>query len=148
MIVTVAGMRDWKNKQQIFDELDELFTRHEYYWTLQYDVMDRKAMAEGFVLRHGVSGNTDNWANEWGLAKGVTIERFHAEWHDPGGAYNSAAGPIRNRKMAQAQPKSDLWLSFWDGKFRQRGQRKISGSFDGIVAALEAGINVVVKPPR
>jgi hypothetical protein len=82
-----------------------------------------------------------------GLERGVTIERFHAEWHNAG-VYNPAAGPIRNRTMAQAKPKADLWLAFWDGKFKQRGQRKVSGTFDGITAALEAGIEVTIKPPR
>lgn len=146
-IVTVAGMRDWPNKQQIFDELDALLGAHMTRWaSLTLGTLEEGVKA--FILRHGVSGNADNWANEWGLEHGVTIERFHADWHEPGGAYNPAAGPIRNRKMAKAEPKADLWLSFWDGKFRQRGQRKVSGSFDGIVAALEAGINVAIKPPR
>lgn len=107
-------------------------------------------MLEAFVLRHGASGNADNFADEWGRERGVTIERFEAEWHGPEGksAFNPSAGPIRNRKMAQAMPKSDLWLAFWDGKFKQRGQRKVSGTFDGIIAAIAAGIDVAIKPPR
>jgi hypothetical protein len=155
VIVTVAGMRDWKSRTQVFNELGLLLIEHMEVWELEHSLGEFANPAEAlamarreFVLRHGASGNVDNWANEWGLERGVTIECFHAEWHDPSGAYNSAAGPIRNRKMAQAQPKADLWLAFWNGKFRQRGQRKVSGSFDGICAALEAGIDVAIKPPR
>lgn len=158
MIVTVAGQRDWKHRQQLFNELDMLLREHCEVWRMENDISEERwqanpgawmtEMHQDFVLRHGVSGNADIWANEWGLERSVTIERFHAEWHDASGAYNPAAGPIRNRKMANAMPKSDLWLAFWDGKFKQRGQRRVSGTFDGITAALEAGIDIAIRPPR
>ena len=157
MIVVAAGMRDWPDKQHVFDELDLLFVEHCTDWCAKRDLaLDRplhanvkKQMHEAFVLRHGVSGNVDFAANDWGLKRGVTIERFPAEWRDPiTNAFQPWAGPRRNELMASKEPRADLWLAFWDGKFQQRGGKKVSGTFDGICVSLKYGLNVAIKPPR
>ncbi len=151
MIVTVAGPRDWKNKQQVADELDRLFREHVRVWCEVHfnGKPDLAAAATAFILRHGVSGNVDFAANDWGIERGVTIERFRAEWHDPvTRVFQPWAGPARNKLMAQALPRADLWLAFWDGKFRIRDGKKISGTHGGILLAVEAGLEVSIKPPR
>lgn len=150
MIVVAAGMRNWPNREQVFEALDVLLQRHIKAWrVLNEGNYDMFQAAQAFVLRHGASGNADIAANDWGIERGVTIERFPAEWHDPvTGAYQPWAGPKRNREMAEKQPKADLWLAFWDGKFKMRNGKPVSGTFGGICIALENNIDVSIKYPR
>lgn len=145
MVVIVTGERDWSNKQQIWDELDVLlneYTRSINNWT------EAILREQGFVLRHGVGGKADFAANEWGRKHGVTIERFPAEWGLIGGGTDYSAGLRRNRAMAQKDPRADVCLAFWSGKFTKRGSREVSGTFQMITEALAAGITVNIHPPR
>lgn len=145
MIVIVTGEREWADREHVWDELDVLFNRH-----LQ-PLAERNGeyrKPEEFVLRHGVGGKTDYAANDWGIKRGVTIERFPADWHGMGGGIDFSAGPRRNRAMAQKEPRADVCLAFWSGKFTKRGGREVSGTFTMITAALAAGIPVNIHPPR
>ena len=146
MIVIVCGEREWSDKKQVFDELDSLLTEH--CANAPIGEQAQRRARESFVLRHGKGGNADFFANEWGLERGVTIERFPAEWRLIGGGTDYSAGPRRNRAMAQKDPKADLCLAFWSGKFTKRGNREVSGTFNMITEALDAGIAVSIKPPR
>jgi len=159
MIVIVTGMREWKNKDQVWRELDELLENHSASWLASNSIHDGKRnecsvasfhreMLKAFILRHGKSGNVDIWADYWGRERGVTIEGFQAEWRLPGGGTDFSAGPRRNRSMAAAEPKTNLCLAFWDGTFQVRGKRSVSGTHDMILAALVAGIPVSIKPPE
>ena len=65
-----------------------------------------------------------------------------------GGGTDFSAGPRRNRAMAQKDPRADLCLAFWSGKFTKRGGREVSGTFNMITEALAAGIPVTIHPPR
>jgi hypothetical protein len=148
-IVTVCGERDWKDKETIFSALDDLL---EMAWAYHEYVPSWKELkpeeCSKFILRHGICEGADIIANEWGLSRGVTIERFRADWRPPSG-YNPAAGPIRNKQMAAAEPKAHLCLAFWSGKMRIRsGKHEYSGTLDMIKAALHENIPVRIEPPR
>lgn len=148
----VCGERDWKDKETIYSVLDEELAYHMGQW-LQHegDILDAETTARAaaeFILRHGICEGADWIANAWGLERGVTIERFRADWRPPSG-YNPAAGPIRNREMAQAEPQAQACLAFWSGKMRiKHGKPEYSGTLDMIKAALGCGIPVRIVPPR
>lgn len=65
------------------------------------------------VVTEVVSGKcptgADHWGEEWAKAWGIPIKPFPADWD----RYDKAAGPIRNREMAEY---GDLLLAVWDGK--------------------------------
>lgn len=141
-IIIVTGQRDWTDTKTIERVLDQEL---EYFCVLADSAAPERRVE--FVLRHGASGNVDIAANKWGIERGVTIERFHAKWHDHTG-YNPAAGPIRNREMAAAEPRAHRCVGFWDGKMRIRGNREFSGTLDMLKTALSFGIPIRVEPPR
>lgn len=151
-IITVCGERDWKDKETIFRALDIELAEHALHWkhpdgTLEPDERRRQMFAD-FILRHGICEGADGIANEWALERGVTVERFRAEWRDASG-YHPEAGPIRNRKMAKAEPAAQACLAFWSGKMRTKaGKHEYSGTLDMMKAALGEGIPVRVTPPR
>lgn len=151
-----CGERDWKDKETVFRVLDDELEDHKEAWIAvhqemvdsePYEVLLKLACAD-FILRHGICEGADWLANEWGLARGVTIERFRAEWRDANG-YNPAAGPIRNRTMAKAEPKAEQCIAFWSGKMRiKHGKPEYSGTLNMIQAALAEGIPVRIVPPN
>lgn len=151
-IVTVTGMRDWTNKQQIWDVLDALlrehFERHDFHAVMPSKTEFESNLRLAFVVRHGKSGSVDTAANEWARENKVTCERFQAEWHPIGGGIDYSAGPRRNRAMAAAQPRADLGLAFWDGSMRKKNNREYSGTLDCMKALLGEGIPLRVEPPR
>lgn len=53
----------------------------------------------------------DYWANQWGLARGKPVSRYHAKWKIEG----RAAGPIRNARML-ADAKPDIVVAFDGGR--------------------------------
>jgi hypothetical protein len=70
-------------------------------------------------LISGGCRGVDLQAEAWARAEGVPIKRFDADWNAAG----RAAGPIRNRAMAEyagAFPNSAL-IAFWDGKSKGTG---------------------------
>jgi hypothetical protein len=142
-IVTVTGERDWRDRETIYRVLDE-----ELAWCCGSREEPTYNPAR-FILRHGVAEGADWIANDWGKERGVTIERFPAEWKDPvTRIYNPSAGPIRNRKMAKAEPRADKVVAFWSGKLRVKfGKKEYSGTLDMIQAGLDAGIPVRITPP-
>ncbi len=147
MIVIVTGQRDWKDRDTIYRVLDkELFG---FLGTLPAAEDYDAAACAKFILRHGVCEGADWIANDWGKERGVTIERFPAQWKIPvTGVYDPSAGPRRNREMAKALPRADKVRAFWSGKVRvSAGKRLYSGTLDMIQAALAEGIPVSITPP-
>jgi len=149
-VVIVTGERDWTDKETIYRVLDEeLVTALDSHcgdsgkWS-EYTAEARRT----FVLRHGVAPGADCIANDWGKERGVTIERFPADWH-PASGYNQAAGPQRNTKMARSDPRAHHCRAFWSGRMRKRTNgREYSGSLDMIKAALLHQIDVRITPPK
>ena len=65
-----------------------------------------------------ISGNAsgaDRMGELYGNLHGIDVVQFPAEWNK----YGRAAGPIRNRKMAEyAAEERGVLIAFWDGKSR------------------------------
>lgn len=64
-----------------------------------------------FIFVSGACRGADMLGERYAKEHGFEIERYPANWD----LYGRAAGPLRNRKMAEA---SDLVICFWDGKSR------------------------------
>ena len=149
-IIIVTGPRDWKDKETIYRVLDEeliefLDPGRGTAWCA--DDFSPSGRAE-FTLRHGVAPGADSIANDWGKERGVTIERFHADWRLPEGGVDYSAGPRRNEKMAAALPRANKCVAFWDGTVTIRRGRPVSGTRDMIMTALQHFIPVRVEPPK
>jgi len=147
-IIIVTGERDWKDKETIYRVLDEELQA----WMVHASIGQAAGAKhlQLFVLRHGVAEGADWIANDWGKERGVTIERFPAEWKDPvTRIYDPSAGPRRNRAMAKAEPCANKVIAFWSGKMRVKfGKREYSGTLDMIQSGLAEGIPVSITPPR
>ena len=63
------------------------------------------------VIISGCASGADVLGERYALENCFEIEKHPAEWKK----YGRSAGPIRNRKMAEA---ADLVICFWDGKSR------------------------------
>jgi hypothetical protein len=155
MIIIVTGEREWKDRKTIYRVLDEELAKFvDLDWfperdpsLFHFNDYDAAARAK-FILRHGINEGADWIANDWARERGVTVERFRAEWNLPGGGTDYSAGPRRNREMAQKEPRANLCLAFWSGKFTKRGSLEVSGTYIMITEALAAGITVNIHPPR
>jgi len=92
MKVIIAGGRDVTN----YDLLLEAITESEYHISQ--------------VICGGASG-ADALGERWARENGVPVEKCHADWKK----YGNAAGPIRNRQMAN---RGEALIALWDGKSR------------------------------
>ncbi|WP_079045252.1 MULTISPECIES: DUF2493 domain-containing protein [unclassified Streptomyces] len=96
--VIVTGSRNWKDWEAVWKELHSLYEEHR----------------ELLVIHGGCPTGADHYAEEWvrnwyyPLKVGQRV--FSADWT----LHGRAAGPIRNREMAQAG--ADLCLAFPLGK--------------------------------
>lgn len=57
----------------------------------------------------GKATGVDSLGERWAIMGGIPVKEFPAEWDK----YGNAAGPIRNRKMAEY---ADAAIIVWDGK--------------------------------
>lgn len=79
-----------------------------------YDAVEKAVEASGWadrittVLSGGARG-VDTYGERWAEASGPPVERHPPKWSQHGGA----AGPIRNREMAEC---SDALVAVWDGE--------------------------------
>lgn len=92
MRVIIAGGRDCDNYQLLLDSIAE----------------------SGFVITTVVSGGAkgaDALGERYAVETNTALEIFSADWNRHG----RAAGPIRNRKMAE---NADALIALWDGKSR------------------------------
>ena len=112
MKVLVCGGRDFNNPVWLSCTLGEL--SRNAGWTT--------------IIEGGARG-ADRQAREWGLANGLVVQTFDADWHRHG----RLAGPIRNQRMLdEGQP--DLVVAFPGGH----------GTADMVRKAMAAGIEVHV----
>jgi hypothetical protein len=160
-VLQVTGSSDWTDKETVYRALDEELEIHASSWLAAHNIHDpgfdesseaafHQAMLKDFALRHGVARGVDTIANDWARERGVTVERFPAQWTDPvTRQYNPSAGPIRNREMANKDPRADRCVAFWSGKHRRnRDGKLVSGTLDMISVMLGIGVEVRVVPPR
>ncbi len=93
--VVIAGCRDYNNYDEATGYIDYCLSH---------------IMSENdIIIVSGCASGADALGERYALENGFEIERFPAEW----GKYGRSAGPIRNRKMAEA---ADIVICFWDGK--------------------------------
>ena len=92
MRVIVCGSRRWRDRDAIVNRLFDLPTDS--------------------VIVHGNAAGADRIAHQEAQKLGLLVEPHPADWEEHG----KAAGPIRNRAMAQMG--ADLCIAFWDGHSR------------------------------
>lgn len=97
--VIIAGGRDieWVN-------IDFIIRKACKSWNIT--VEDIEEVVSGGA--RGIDYLGEVWAND----NGIPVVRFEADWNK----YGPAAGPIRNREMAEYVKKSGYLFSVWDGK--------------------------------
>ena len=98
--IIVAGGRDFTDYALLSETLDVIFERYTLHEVqiVSGSCRGADALGERYAREHG-----------------ITIKRFPANWL----AYGKAAGPIRNREMAEYAAKCDgMLVAFWDGKSR------------------------------
>ena len=111
MKVIIAGGRDFNNREVAFK------------------CLDKRMWSKGDVIVSGHASGADALGEEYAKAHGLDIDLHPANWRE----YGRAAGPIRNREMAEV---ADKLIAFWDGKSR--------GTKNMISEAKEKGLCVVV----
>ena len=83
----------------------------------------------------GGAKGADALGKQFAREHGIPYKEFPADW----GTYHNAAGPIRNRQMAQYAIKgkgSGILIAFWDG--RSRGTKHM------IETATDFGMEVII----
>lgn len=86
------------------------------------------ALASSVVVSEvvcGMAGGVDEMAFEWATARRIPVKKFHPSWS----TFGLAAGPIRNRQMAEY---ADALLLIWDGKSKGSASMKREAERVGI----------------
>lgn len=98
--IIVAGGRDFNNYILLSETLDA--------------VLERYTLSEVSIVS-GCCQGADILGEHYAKEHGIPVVRFPADWP----AYGKAAGPVRNRKMAEyASEGEGVLVAFWDGKSR------------------------------
>ena len=98
--IIVAGGRDFDNYILLSETLDV--------------VLKRYTLSEVSIVS-GCCQGADTLGERYAKEHGIPVVRFPADWQ----AYGKAAGPLRNRKMAEyASEGEGVLVAFWDGKSR------------------------------
>ncbi|MBE6714786.1 MAG: DUF2493 domain-containing protein [Ruminococcaceae bacterium] len=114
--VIIAGSRNYHNYDEAKAFIDTFLHKIKNDWKI--------------VFVSGGCKGADMLGERYAIEKGLPIERFYAEWDK----YGRAAGPIRNRLMAEI---GDIVICFWDGKSHGTGSM--------ISYARKAGKEVIIK---
>ena len=73
-------------------------------------IMEKLTIAPDEIVC-GMAKGADEMGRQWAIANGIPVKEFPPDWD----AYGNAAGPIRNKAMAEY---GTHLLAFWDGKSR------------------------------
>jgi hypothetical protein len=112
MKILVCGGRDFEDRDFVFRVLDDLHKQLGFY-----------------TLIHGACPTgADKFADDWAKERGVAAWAFPANWRKHG----RAAGPIRNRDMAE-RTSPDFVVAFPGG----------AGTRNMIDISAELGINLI-----
>lgn len=114
MKVIVAGGRE-------FDNYELMCTTLDYY----FKDLDKKDL----VIVSGRANGADKLGERYAREHFINVECYGADWKK----YGNAAGPIRNRQMAE---NADALVAYHDGKSR--------GTKNMIETATELGLKVRV----
>jgi hypothetical protein len=77
-----------------------------------YSFLQKTIKTSGFDITEVVSGGAfgvDSMGERWASENGVPTKEFPAQW----GLYGPAAGPVRNRQMAEY---AEALILIWDGE--------------------------------
>ena len=98
--IIVAGGRDFNNYILLSETMDA--------------VLERYTLSEVQIVS-GCCRGADALGELYAKEHGIPLKRFPADWL----AYGKAAGPVRNRKMAEyASEGEGALIAFWDRKSR------------------------------
>lgn len=114
--VIVAGSRSFNDYTALQMACDKLLAK--------------KKQTHNIVIISGTARGADSLGEKYAFERGYAIERFPADWLQ----YGKAAGPIRNRQMAE---NADALIAFWDGYS--------TGTRNMIMEAKKKGIAVRVN---
>ncbi len=119
MRVLVCGGRDYKDKDLLFNTLNDIHVKE-------------ITKAAGIVtIIHGGAKGADKLSGEWAKSLGVSIEEYQADWEQHG----RAAGIVRNKQMLD-EGKPDIIIAFPGGK----------GTANMVNQATKAEVKVIVIP--
>lgn len=103
--IIVAGTRDFNNYEMLNTELSDFID------TILDDV---EAQAD-IEFISGTAKGADSLGEKFAKSRGYSLKFFPADWNK----YGKAAGPIRNKQMAEyASEERGVLFAFWDGKSR------------------------------
>lgn len=105
--ILVCGSRDYPDEQRVHEVLDK------YY--VQFTTMRKRHL---LIITGGADG-ADEFARRWAVAHRVDHLVMYARWDDEG----KAAGPIRNRRMADQEP--DYVIAFSKDFENSRGTKNM-----------------------
>lgn len=111
--VIIAGTRTFNDYKLLKEKVD-------------YLLKEKKKNHEIIIVSGGATG-ADSLGEKYALENNYNVIRMEAEWDK----YGKAAGPIRNRNMAEI---ADACIVFWD--------RKSKGALNMIHEADKKGIKV------
>lgn len=111
----IAGGRDFKDKQRLYQETDEFI-----------DTFDKYKQTE---IVSGMARGADSIAIEYAKDKKLDLHEMPADWDGLG----NSAGYRRNEEMADY---ADALIAFWDGKSK--------GTKHMIDIACKKGLNVKI----
>ncbi len=95
--IVVAGCRDYENYEEAREFIDLCIS----------EIKDKYEL----IFISGGCRGADMLGERYAAEYGYKVERYSADWK----TYGRAAGPMRNKKMAEA---TDYVICFWDGKSR------------------------------
>lgn len=93
--VVIAGCRNYQNYAEAKKYID--------------DCLSEIRKTNRIIIVSGCAGGADLLGIRYADENSLSVERYPADWR----TYGKAAGPIRNKKMAEI---SDYVICFWDGK--------------------------------
>lgn len=95
--VIIAGKRSFNDYDTLRDVCD--------------NILADKCRSHTVVVISGGADGADSLGERYAQERGYDLQRFPADWQQ----YGRAAGPIRNRQMAD---NADALIAFWDGESR------------------------------
>lgn len=93
--VIIAGKRSFNDYDTFRDVCD--------------NILADKCLTHKIVIVSGGADGADTLGERYAQERGYGLQRFPADWQQ----YGRAAGPIRNRQMAD---NADALIAFWDGE--------------------------------
>lgn len=101
----IAGCRDFSNYSLLRDTANRIFQNKDI---------------RNLIIISGHCSGADQLGELFASRNNLPCVKFPADWK----TYGKAAGPIRNRQMAEyASQQNGILLAFWDG--RSRGTRNM-----------------------